>query len=119
LRSALVALTAVALVVPGCGSSAPARSARPQIAELDWHENCGTRAEPLPIETRSLVVGKRRWRVELSFRNRTRVTLRVTRPHFPGERLFGLEPFSTTSYREVLRRAETGEAGPRTLADIF
>jgi hypothetical protein len=43
----------------------------------------------------------------------------VLRPHAAGETLFGLEPFSTTSFREVLKRAETGEAKPRSFADRF
>jgi hypothetical protein len=119
LRFAFVTLGAAALVVAGCDSGKPARSARLQAVVLGWHENCGTRADPLLIETRRLIVGERRWWVKLSFRNDTRVTLRVTRPHFLGERLFGLEPFSTTSFREVLRRAKTAEAGPRALADRF
>jgi hypothetical protein len=120
LRPAFVTLGAAALAVAaGCDSSSPARWARPQVAELRWHENCGTRADPLPIETQRLVVGRRRWRVELSFRNETGVTLSVLRPHALGETLFGLEPFSTTSFREVLKRAETAEAKPRTYADRF
>jgi hypothetical protein len=43
----------------------------------------------------------------------------VLRPHSPGETLFGLAPYSTTSFREVLKRAQTGEAKPRTYADRF
>lgn len=120
MRPAFVTLGAAALAVAaGCDSSSPARWARPQVAELRWHENCGTRADPLPIETRRLVVGRRAWRVELSFRNETGVTLSVLRPHALDETLFGLEPFSTTSFREVLKRAETAEAKPRAYADRF
>jgi hypothetical protein len=109
----------LALVVTGCGSSSPQRWARPQSVRLGWHENCGTRARPLPVETRRLTVGERRWRVELSFRNETGITLGVVRPHAPGETLFGLAPYRTTSLREVLRRAETSTAKPQTYADRF
>lgn len=86
---------------------------------LGWHENCGTAARPLPVETRRLAVGERRWRVELAFRNETGMTLGVVRPHATGETLFGLAPYRTTSFREVLRRAETATAKPLTYADRF
>lgn len=59
------------------------------------------------------------WRVDLSFRNRTRVTLFIVRPHVPGGTYFGLEPFRTSSWREVLERAEAGAAKPRTIAERF
>lgn len=119
LRFALATLGAVALVAAGCDSGKPARWARPQAAVLGWHENCGTRARPLPVATDRLVVSRRRWLVELSFRNETGIALHVIRPHTVGETLFGLEPFSTTSFREVLERAEAGEAKPLTYADRF
>jgi hypothetical protein len=109
----------LALVAAGCGSSSPQGWARPQSVRLDWHENCGTRARPLPVETRRLAVGERRWRVALSFRNGTGITLGVVRPHATGETLFGLAPYRTTSYREVLRRVETATAKPLTYADRF
>jgi hypothetical protein len=64
-------------------------------------------------------VGERRWRVALSLRNGTGVTLGVLRPHALDETLFGLAPYRTTSLGEVRRRAETAEAKPRTLADRF
>jgi hypothetical protein len=108
------------LLTSGCGSDSSGDVARPQTANLNWRENCGTRADPIPISTRRLVVEKGVWRVALSFRNRTRVTLFVIRPHFPGGTYFGLEPFRTSSWREVLERAETGAgAKPRTLAEHF
>ena len=111
---------AVALVAGGCGSSSSGEVARAQTASLGWHENCGTRADPLPIATQRLVVGKGVWRVSLSFRNRTRVTLFIQRPHFPGGTYFGLEPFRTSSRREVFERAEAGAgAKPRTIAERF
>lgn len=112
-------LLALALVVVGCDSSAPQRPARPQALRLGWHENCGTAARPLTVSTRRLTVAERRWRVELSFRNETGVTLGVVRPHATGETLFGLAPYRTTSFREVLKRAETAEAKPLTYADRF
>lgn len=93
--------------------------ARSQVVKLDWHENCGTRANPIPIATRRLIVRDGRWRVDLSFRNETHVTFAVFRGHVVGGTLFGLEPFETTSSREVLRRAETSGAKPRTVADRF
>jgi hypothetical protein len=106
--------------VSACGSNGSGTVARPQTANLNWHENCGTSADPIPISTRRLVVGKGVWRVALSFRNRTRVTLFVMRPHFPGSTYFGLEPFRTSSRREVIERAETGSgAKPRTIAEHF
>ena len=86
---------------------------------LGWHENCGTAARPLPVDTRRLAVGERRWRVELAFRNETGMTLGVVRPHATGETLFGLAPYRTTSFREVLRRAETATSKPLTYADRF
>ena len=103
-----------------CGSNGSGTVARPQTANLNWHENCGTRADPIPIATHRLVVEKGIWRVTLSFRNRTRVTLFIMRPHFPGGTWFGLEPFRTSSWREVLERAKAGATvSPRTLADRF
>ena len=121
-RGLVPALGVVALLASGgCGTgvSGSGLSARPQIVNLDWHENCGTRADPLPITTRRLIVRKRGWRVDLSFRNETRVTLGVIRPHVLGGTMFGLEPFETASWREVLDRAETTGAKARTLADRF
>lgn len=117
----LVPIPCVALlVVTACGSTTPpGRVAREQVLELGWHENCGTRTHSIPIETRRLVVGKRRWLVELAFRNGTGVTLAVVRPHVPGGTYFGLESFETASYEEVLERAERNEAKPGWLADRF
>ena len=103
----------------GCGSSSRSDWARPQAVRLGWHENCGTRARPLPVETRRLALRERRWRVELSFRNETGIALGVVRPHATGETLFGLAPYRTTSLREVLERAETANAKPLTYADRF
>jgi hypothetical protein len=57
--------------------------------------------------------------VALSFRNRTRVTLFIERPHVRGGKYFGLEPFRTSSRREVLERAQAGAAKPRTIAERF
>jgi hypothetical protein len=111
---ALVVVTVLAAA--GCGSTASVPWAEPQTLSLGWHENCGTRADRIPIETRRLTVGERRWRVELSFRNETGVTLSVLRPHAVGETLFGLEPFGTTSLDEVRRRVDVK---PRTFADRF
>jgi hypothetical protein len=73
----------------------------------------------IPIETRRLVVGKHRWRVELAFRNETGVTLSVIRPHVPGGTYFGLESFETASWHEVLERVEQNAAKPGWLADRF
>jgi len=106
------------LAAAGCGS-ASAPVARPQTVELGWHENCGTRDEPIPISTRRLVVANGRWSVDLSFRNGTRATLNVIRPHHAGGTYFGLEPFKTASLREVRSRAEIGAAKPRAIADRF
>lgn len=108
------------LVAPGCGAGRSGKVARPQTANLNWHENCGTGVDPIPIATRRLVVEKGAWRVALSFRNRTRMTLFILRPHVLGGTWFGLEPFRTASWREVLERAEAGApASPRTLAERF
>jgi hypothetical protein len=108
------------LFVTACGTTTPAaRVARPQVLELGWHENCGTRTHAMTIETRRLVVEKHRWRVELAFRNETGVTLSVTRPHVPGGTYFGLETFETASWHEVLERAERHEHIPGWLADRF
>ncbi len=110
----------LALAAAGCGGNGPpGRWARPQVMKLGWHENCGTGKRPLPIATRRLVVGRRRWQVDLSFRNETGLTLEIVRPHAVGETLFGLEPFETTSRREVLARAQSGGAKPRAFADRF
>lgn len=120
MRRLLPAALPLALVAGACGGGgAQGRWARPQVVKLGWHENCGTRSRPLPIATRRLIVGKRRWQVDLSFRNETGLTLEIVRPHAVGETLFGLEPFETTSYREVLARAQSGGAKPRTFADRF
>jgi hypothetical protein len=116
-RHVLVAVAAGLLV--GCGTTASARVARPQIVNLTWHENCGTRASPLRIKTRRLTVGPRRWRVDLSFRNETSVTLFVLRPHVSGGTYFGLETFETDSLEEVRDRAERNAAKPGLLADRF
>lgn len=114
----LAGLAAVALFLGGCGGS-EARVAEPQVVRLGWHENCGTRADRLPITTRRLVVGKGRWRVDLSFRNEMHVPLNVVRPHHPGQTWFGLEPFRTTSLQEVRDRAATGAIHVQTVADRF
>jgi hypothetical protein len=47
------------------------------------------------------------------------VTLFILRPHVPGGTYFGLEPFRTSSWREVVERAEAGAAKPRTIAERF
>jgi hypothetical protein len=48
------------------------------------------------------------------------VTLFIVRPHVPGGTYFGLEPFRTSSWREVLERAQSGAgAKPRTIAERF
>jgi hypothetical protein len=118
--AALLIVAGVALAAGACGSTSSGKVARPQTASLGWHENCGTRSDSLPIATRRLIVGKGVWRVDLSFRNRTRVTLFIQRPHFPGGTYFGLEPFKTSSRREVLERAASGAgAKPRTIAERF
>jgi hypothetical protein len=109
----------VALGAVGCSTAEPGRVARPQVRRLDWRENCGTHANPIPIATHRLVVRKGRWRVDLSFRNETRVALSVIRPHYPGSTYFGLEPFATASWSEVLDRARAGAAKPRAIADRF
>lgn len=97
-----------------------ANVAAPQTVTLGWHENCGTRADPIPITTRQLEVRKGVWRVALSFHNRTRVTLFVERPHFPKSTYLGLEPFRTSLRREVIERAQSGAgAKPRTIAEHF
>jgi hypothetical protein len=116
-----VAIPCLALLFQtACGETTPpAPVARPQVLELGWHENCGTRTHPVPIETRRLVVGKLRWKVELAFGNETGVTLSVTRPHVPGGTYFGLEAFETASWQEVLERAERHEHIPGWLADRF
>ncbi len=114
----LAGLAAVALFLGGCGGS-EGRVAGPQVVQLGWHENCGTRADPLPITTRRLVVGKGRWRVDLSFRNEMGVPLSVVRAHHPGQTLFGLEVFRTTSLQEVRNRAAAGSIHPQALADRF
>jgi hypothetical protein len=115
----MLIVAAVAVVSAGCDSAVRQRWARPQTLPLGWHENCGTRARPLPIETRRLTIAARRWRVELAFRNDTGLTLGVIRPHLTGATLFGLEPFETTSFDEVEKRAETASAKPLTYADRF
>jgi hypothetical protein len=118
--STALILGIIVLLVSGCGSNDSGTVARPQTAKLNWHENCGTRADPIPIATQRLVVEKGAWGVGLSFRNLTRVTLFVMRPHVPGGTWFGLEPFRTSSHREVLQRAEAGATvSPRTLAERF
>jgi len=107
------------LAAGGCGAAARVPVAPPQTQKLDWHENCGTHADRIPITTHRLVVRRGRWRVDLSFRNQTRVGLNIIRPHFPGGTYFGLEPFKTSSLREVRQRTEAGSIKPRTLADRF
>ena len=120
MRPTLVILGALAFVATGCGSSSPANWARPQVVRLGWHENCGTRANPIPIRTRRLVVEERRWLVELAFRNETSSALGVLQPHSPDMTYFGLVPFKTASWREVLKREETArDVYPRTIADRF
>lgn len=106
-------------MLAGCGSGPTAPVAAPQVLQLDWHENCGTKTDRLPVETRRLAVEKGRWRVDLSFRNELSVPLSVVRPHHPGQTLFGLEPFRTTSLEEVRARAAHGSIHPQALADRF
>lgn len=115
----LAGLAGAGLALGGCGSGPPSKIAAPQVVQLGWHENCGTRADRLPITTRRLVVGKGRWRVELAFRNDMHVPLSVVRAHHAGQTLFGLEPFRTTSLQEVRNRAATGSIHPQALADRF
>lgn len=93
--------------------------ARAQVQNLGWHENCGTRDDALTIETRRLGVRGGRWHVGLAFRNETGVTLTIVRPHVRGGTYLGLDPFETSSAREVRERAERLAAKPRTLADRF
>jgi hypothetical protein len=120
MRAVFVTVVAAALAIAaGCDSSAPARWARPQVVQLGWHENCGTRANPIPIRTRRLVVEQRRWLVELAFRNETSSTLGVLQPHSAGMTYFGLASFKTGSWREVSKRVETRDVLPRTIADRF
>jgi len=110
---------AVAFLAAGCGSGSGVPVASPQVLRLGWHEDCGTKADRLPIVTRRLVIGRGRWRVDLSFRNETRIGLYVIRPHFPGQTFFGLEPFRTGSLEEVRRRAALGTVHVEALADRF
>jgi hypothetical protein len=112
--AALLLLTAA-----GCGNADRTPAASAQSVSLDWHENCGTRQNALPITTRRLVVSPQRWRVELAFRNETSVALTIVRPHVLGGTYFGVEPFKTSSQREVRERAERLSAKPRALADRF
>jgi hypothetical protein len=120
MRAVLVTVAVAALTIAaGCGSSASVRRARPQVVQLSWHENCGTRANPIPIRTRRFVAGPRRWLVDLAFRNETSITLGVLQPHAPGMTYFGLAPFKTSSWREVSKRVETRDVLPRTIADRF
>ena len=107
------------LVAAACGETERADVARAQVRSLDWHENCGTHDDALPIETRRLAVRGGRWHVTLAFRNETSVTLTIVRPHIAGGTYFGLEPFETSSSSEVRERAERLAAKPRTLADRF
>jgi hypothetical protein len=118
-RGADILAAVVLAAVAGCGSTAGGRMARPQTVDLNWHENCGARADPIPITTRRLVVRPRSWVVELGFRNETHVALWVMRPHFAGSTYFGLAPYETVSRHEVLARAERGQAKPAVLADRF
>jgi hypothetical protein len=117
----LVGIPCLALLfVAACGTRTPlARVASPEVIELRWRENCGTRTHAIPIETRRLFVGKHRWRVELAFRNETGVTLSVIRPHIRGGTYFGLEAFETASQHEVLERVDENAAKPGWLADRF
>jgi hypothetical protein len=110
---------ALLLAAVGCGAGDSGRAARPQTVKLGWHENCGTRADRIPIVTRDVIVRRHRWRVDLSLRNETRVALSIFRPHFPGSTYFGLEAFETASKREVLQRARIAAAKPQTIADRF
>ena len=119
-RRPVATAAGLVLLACSCGSGSSGDVARPQIAKLNWHENCGTRADRIPISTRRLVVEKGVWRVALSFRNETDLTLFIVRPHFPHDTYFGLEPFRTSSRREVIERAQTGAgAKPRTIAEHF
>jgi hypothetical protein len=115
----LLAALVLGLTAAGCGTGDSGRVAGPQVRKLDWHENCGTRAQRIPITTGRLIVHSGRWRVDLAFRNETSVSLSVIRPHYLGSTYFGLEPFDSATRREVLGRAEAGAAKPRTLADRF
>jgi hypothetical protein len=120
MRTLVASVGVLAFVATGCGSSSEATWARPQVLHLGWRENCGTRVNPVPISTRRLVVGPRRWVVELAFRNETSTTLGVLQPHSPGMTYFGLSAFETASWREVVRRVETArDIYPRTIADRF
>jgi hypothetical protein len=117
---ATVAVWLLLGVASACGSESPHQAAaRSQVVALDWRENCGTREDALPIETRRLAVRRDRWSVELAFRNETSVTLTIVRPHVQGGTYFGLEPFATSARREVVERAERLAAKPRALADRF
>ena len=120
MRALVVSVGVLARVATGCGSNSEATWARPQVVHLGWHENCGTRVNPVPISTRRLVVGPRRWLVELAVRNETSTTLGVLQPHSPDLTYFGLVPFKTASWREVVKRSETRrDVYPRTIADRF
>lgn len=86
----------------------PSIAARPQEAELDWHEVYGDPGEQLVFEVDRLEVLAKGWRATLVLTNDTSVSYEVGDPRATLDRAFGLMLFRTGKSAELERRNNNG-----------
>jgi hypothetical protein len=83
-------LSALVLLVAGCGATSTSRPARSQKIMLDWHEAAGPAGARMIVDVRTLIVRPNGWSVAAAVTNDTHVTMTIGRPHHQGETEFGL-----------------------------
>lgn len=86
----------------------PSIAARPQEAELDWHETYGRPGEQLVFEVERLQVLANGWRAWLVLTNDTSIAYEVGDPRATLDRAFGLMLFRTGDSAELERRNKNG-----------
>ena len=86
----------------------PSIAARPQTAELDWHETYGSPGDELVFEVERLQVLRNGWQASLVLTNDTSITYEVGDPRATLDRAFGLMLFETGQAAELERRNRNG-----------
>ena len=86
----------------------PSSAARPQKAELYWHETYGRPGEQLVFEVERLQVLENGWRASLVLTNDTSIAYEVGDPRATLDRAFGLMLFRTSKAAELKRRNSSG-----------